>query len=234
MLFRSGKQFIDLIPLMDGQVWTGIAAASLLAFFAFVGFEDIANVVEEVKNPVKTLPRAIILTLVISTALYLAVVSVVVLAVPMEKLSKSVAPLSLLFENASPTTRNTFIVIAIIATVNGVLIQMIMASRVIYGLASQGSLPKVFAHINQVTHTPIVATVVVVAIVLVLANFFPVAELAKTTSKIVLVVFVLVNASLLRVKWVNKDQEGQFFKVPVWVPVMGIFLSIAMLAAGFL
>ena len=127
---------------MDGQVWTGIAAASLLAFFAFVGFEDIANVVEEVKNPVKTLPRAIILTLVISTALYLAVVSVVVLAVPMEKLSKSVAPLSLLFENASPTTRNTFIVIAIIATVNGVLIQMIMASRVIYGLASQGSLDR--------------------------------------------------------------------------------------------
>jgi len=224
----EGKQFIDLIPVMDGQVWTGIAAASLLAFFAFVGFEDIANVVEEVKNPVKTLPRAIILTLVISTALYLAVVSVVVLSVPMEKLSKSVAPLSLLFENAGPTTRNTFIVIAIIATVNGVLIQMIMASRVLYGLASQGSLPKVFAHINQGTHTPIVATVVVVAIVLVLANFFPVAELAKTTSKIVLIVFVL------RVKWLNKDQAGKFFRVPVWVPVVGILLSIAMLAAGFI
>ncbi len=230
----EGKQFIDLIPVMDSQVWTGIAAASLLAFFAFVGFEDIANVVEEVKNPVKTLPSAIILTLVISTALYLAVVSVVVLSVPMEKLSKSVAPLSLLFENAGPATRNTFIVIAIIATVNGVLIQMIMASRVLYGLGSQGSLPKVFAHINQVTHTPIVATVVVVGIVLALANFFPVAELAKTTSKIVLVIFVLVNASLLRVKWLNKDQEERFFRVPVWVPVVGILLSIAMLAAGFL
>ncbi len=224
----------DLIPTMNGQVWQSIAAASLLAFFAFVGFEDIANVVEEVKNPVKSLPWAIILTLVIATVLYLAVVSVVVLGVPMDKLSKSAAPLSLLFENASPATRNAFTAIAIIATINGVLVQMIMASRVLYGLAGQGSLPKVFARVNQVTHTPVIATTAIAAIILILANFFPVAELAKTTSKIVLIVFVLINAALLRIKWLDRDHPENFFRVPIWVPAAGVVVSIAMLLAGFL
>ena len=80
-------QVDKLIPPFDPTVWSGIFSASLLAFFAFVGFEDIANVAEEVKDPRRTMPWAIFLTLTISTLIYIVVVAVVVLAVPMDKLT---------------------------------------------------------------------------------------------------------------------------------------------------
>ncbi|MGY8958041.1 MAG: amino acid permease, partial [Alphaproteobacteria bacterium] len=82
----------SLIPPFETAAWSGIFAAGLLAFFAFVGFEDMANVAEEVKQPAKTLPRGIILTLIIATIVYLVVVSVVVLVVPMSLLVGSAAP----------------------------------------------------------------------------------------------------------------------------------------------
>ncbi|MCF6343939.1 MAG: amino acid permease [Devosiaceae bacterium] len=201
-----------LIPPLEMGAWGGIVSAGLLAFFAFVGFEDIANVAEEVKNPRKNMPRAIIFTLIAATALYLAVVSVVILIVPMDRLSQSVAPLALVFENASDTTKGAFNIIAVIATINGVLIQMIMASRVLYGLAKQGRLPKQLAIINKKTHTPIIATAIVVAIILVLALFLPIAQLAQMTSQIVLVVFMLVNLSLIGLNYSGSHQKKKYLK----------------------
>ncbi|MHA1166128.1 MAG: APC family permease [Alphaproteobacteria bacterium] len=221
-----------LVPPFEVGAWTGILSASLLAFFAFIGFEDIANVAEEVKQPRKTLPKAIILTLLITTLIYFAVVSVVVLVVPMNTLSVSTAPLALIFEQAGSRAGNLFIVIAVVATVNGVLIQMIMASRVLYGLASQGSLPGVLAYINPVTRTPLVATALVVAIILVLALALPITELAETTSRIVLCVFMLVNLALLRLKWSGRDADDDVFQVPMWVPIMGFVTSLLLLLAG--
>ncbi|MDP6830903.1 MAG: amino acid permease, partial [Alphaproteobacteria bacterium] len=179
----------NLVPPFEAGAWSGILAAGLLAFFAFVGFEDIANVAEEVKQPGRTLPRGIILTLIIATLIYFTVVSVVVLVVPMHDLVGSAAPLALIFETAGPGISMLFSVIAIIATVNGALIQVIMASRVLYGLAAQGNLPQVLAKVNGVTHTPLLATALVVAIIFVLAYFLPIGELAEMTSTIVLVVF---------------------------------------------
>ncbi len=224
----------NLVPPFEITAWVGISSASLLAFFAFVGFEDIANVAEEVKEPRTTLPRAIILTLVIATAMYIAVVSVVVLTVPMSALTTSTAPLALIFEKTGSTTSGMFDIIASIATINGVLIQMIMASRVLYGLASRGSLPSVLSYINPATRTPLAATALVVAIIFVLAFFLPITELAETTSKIVLVVFVLVNLALLRLKWSEEIPPDNVFQVPVWVPVMGCVTSVLLFLAGSL
>ncbi len=223
-----------LIPPLEMGAWTGIASAGLLAFFAFVGFEDMANVAEEVKNPRKNMPRAIILTLVIATVIYLAVVSVAILIVPMDVLRQSSAPLILIFDNAGDTTKGIFNAIAAIATINGVLIQMIMASRVLYGLASQGNLPKKIAYIHPVTRTPLVATGLIVAIILVLALFLPIAELAETTSLIVLTVFMSVNLALIRIKLSDTPPEGDFFKVPLWVPAFGFLTSLLLLVSGFM
>ena len=223
-----------LIPPFEMAAWAGISSAGLLAFFAFVGFEDIVNVAEEVKQPGNTLPRAIILTLTIATLAYIVVVSVVVLTVPMNTLSTSAAPLALMFEEAGGATGSLFDVIASIATINGVLIQMIMASRVLYGLASQGSLPSAIAYINPVTRTPLVATALVVVIIFILAFFLPITELAETTSKIVLTVFIFVNLALLRLKWSGKAPAGDVFQVPFWVPVMGCVTSTLLLLAGSL
>lgn len=228
------SQLVTIIPPFEKEVWLGIFSASLLAFFAFIGFEDMANVAEEVKDPRGTMPWAIILTLLISTIIYCLVVAVVVLAVPMNILTQSSAPLALIFEQAGDTSANLFNGIAIIATLNGVLIQIIMASRIIYGLAKQNNLPQAFAEVNSVTQTPLKATIVVVSLVLVLALFFPIADLAKATSVVVLIVFSLVNLALLQIKRKPAPKEKTYFEVSKWIPIIGLISSVTLLFTGFL
>ena len=205
-----------------------------MAFFAFVGFEDIANVAEEVVEPHKTLPWGIILTLFVATIAYFMVVSVVVLIVPMADLSDSAAPLALIFEKSGNATSGIFHLIAIVATTNGVLIQIIMASRVIYGLAKQQNLPSFLATVHPVTRTPLIATAVIVALVLIFATLLPIDRLAQATSTIVLIVFFLVNLSLIRLKMTNEKPLGNVFVVPIWVPVLGVISSAALLVTGLL
>jgi APA family basic amino acid/polyamine antiporter len=227
-----------IFPPSTADAWTGIAAAGLLAFFAFIGFEGIANVAEEAVDPGRTMPRAILATLAIATLLYVAVVGAVVLAVPIETLSGSSAPLALVFEDADPAVGTVFIAVAVFATVNGVLVQMIMSSRVLYGLAAQGSLPSwlganQLSRVAATTRTPLVATGAVVTAVLVLALVFPIAGLAEATAVIVLVVFVLVNLALLQLKRRPETMQPPAFRVPVWVPAVGAFSSAALLCADF-
>ncbi|MDJ0643911.1 MAG: APC family permease [Erythrobacter sp.] len=212
--------------------WIGIGSATLLAFFAFIGFEDMANVAEEVKDPTRTFPRAVILTLAITTVLYVATTVAVVTTVPMERLAGSAAPLSLVFQSAPPALRDGFSAIAVIATVNGILIQIIMASRVIFGLADRGFLPRPLAHIAARTRTPAAATGLVMAIVIVLSQAFPIKALAESTSQIVLVTFALVNLALVRMKWRNDVPTSAYFKVPAILPITGSVLSLALLLAA--
>lgn len=236
--FASNPDLISdlpkLVPPMELASWTGVFAASLLAFFAFIGFEDIANVAEEVKNPHRTMPWAIFLTLSIATLVYVAVVSVVVLSVPMETLATSNAPLGLIFDQSSSHIVNLFKVIAVVATLNGVLIQMIMASRILYGLASKGELPKILATIHPQTRTPVVATLLIVGVILVLALFLPITRLGETTSQIVLVVFSLVNLSLIRLKMRGDPVPEEVFQIPAFIPVIGLVTCVGLLLSGLL
>jgi basic amino acid/polyamine antiporter, APA family len=125
----------------DTAVFSGIAFVSLLVFFAFIGFEVLANVVEEAKVPHRDIPRAMVLTLLISTILYVAVAAIAVTAVPVERLSSSPAPLSMVFREVAGISPGTISAIAIVATLNTILAQMTMAARVVYGMARQGDLP---------------------------------------------------------------------------------------------
>jgi len=219
-------------PLFDTAIWAGIFGASLLAFFAFVGFEDLVNVAEETQAPAKTLPRAIFVTLGVSTLLYFLVSSIAVLLVPVDELSTSKAPLGLVFEHATGLTPRMMSAIAVVATLNGVVIQMIMASRVIYGLSKQGSLPPVLGSVHPLTHTPLIATALVVAAILVLALTFPLEGLAEMTSRIALSVFTLVNLALLRVKLRGDPAPADTFIVWTWVPVAGAISCVLLLIAG--
>ncbi len=187
-------------PPFEIAALSGIAYASLLAFFAFIGFEDLANVVEEVKVPHRDLPRAMVLTLVITTILYIAVAAIAVTAVPVERLAASQAPLSLVFRAVAGVSPLTISAIAIVATLNTILAQITMAARVIYGLARQGDLPRFAGHVHPKTATPIVATAIVVIATMVLALFVPFERLAEGTSLATLLVFALVNLSLLRLR----------------------------------
>jgi len=228
-----GVDVVDMIPPVVGGHWIGIGAASLLAFFAFVGLEDMANVTEEVKDPVTTMPKAIILTLVLATVLYIATTISVLVSVPLNTLTTGTAPLTLVFEMAPDRVKQGFGIVAIVATVNGVLIQMIMASRVLYGLSDRGHLPAFMAIVSPRTRTPVVATIVVAGVIAVLSTSMPIDALAEWTSQIVLFVFVMVNLSLIRLKMVGQ-KDGDYFQVPIVVPVMGVISSIALFSTVFL
>lgn len=230
---RAGVPAMELLPPLQGGHWTGIVGATVLAFFAFIGFEDMVNVAEEVENPRRTIPRAIIYTLVIATILYLATCIAVLLSVPMETLAVSSAPLTLVFAGAPDAVQIGFAAIAVVATVNGVLIQMIMVSRVIYGMADRGRLPTIFARLSPRTRTPSVATAFVAVCILGLGLFLPIERLAEWTSQIVLGVFVAVNLSLVAIKR-RAEPASDHFSVPVLVPVCGLLTSIALLVSSLL
>jgi len=221
-------------PPLEASVLSGIAYASLLAFFAFIGFEDLANVVEEAKVPHRDIPRAMVLTLVISTALYLAVAAIAVLAVPVERLAASPAPLSLVFRALASVSPSTISAIAIVATLNTILAQMTMAARVVYGMAKQGDLPHIAGHVHPKTATPLIATALIVAATLLLALLVPFERLAEGTSLATLVVFGLVNLSLLRLRHRKIHTSAPHVRVPLWVPAAGLVTCLAMMAAAVL
>jgi basic amino acid/polyamine antiporter, APA family len=221
-------------PPLNASVLSGIAFGSLLAFFAFIGFEDLANVVEEAKMPHRDIPRAMVLTLLISTILYVMVAAVAVSAVPIERLSSSSAPLSLVFRQIAGVSPATISAIAIVATLNTILAQMTMAARVIYGIAREGQLPAFLAKVNPRTGTPLVATAFVVAAIVPMAWLVPLAPLAEGTSLATLAVFALVNLSLLRLRHKGVHSGVPHVIVPIIVPAVGLATCLVMIASAIL
>ena len=221
-------------PPLEFHVLSGVATASLLAFFAFIGFEDLVNIVEEAREPRRDIPRAMILTLVVSTVLYVLVGAVAVSAVSIDRLASSSAPLSLVFREVAGVSPQTISAIAIVATLNTILAQITMVSMVLYGLARQGDLPLVIGTVHPVTATPWLATGVVVLIVAAVALLFPFAGLAESTSIATLAVFALVNLSLLRLKYLQPGSNGTHVQVPAWMPAAGLASSLLMIIAGLI
>jgi basic amino acid/polyamine antiporter, APA family len=232
--FASGAPAVAALapPPLEPGVWAGVAYAALLAFFAFIGFEGLATVVEEAKVPDRDIPRAMVLTLLISTALYLAVAAIAVSAVPVGELAASPAPLSLVFRTLAGVSPSTISLIAIVATLNTILAQMTMAARVVYGMARQGDLPGFAGRVHPKTATPLIATAVIVAATLTSALLFPLERLAEGTSLATLLVFALVNLSLLRLRHRKIHTDGPHVRVPLWVPAAGLVSCLAMMAAA--
>jgi amino acid transporter len=221
-------------PPLEPAVLSGIGYASLLAFFAFIGFEDLANVVEEAKVPHRDIPRAMVLTLIVSTLLYLLVAAIAVAAVAPEALAASPAPLALVMRSLTGASPLLISLIAIVATLNTILAQLSMAARVIYGMAKQNDLPAALGAVHARTGTPVVATALVVGATLVLALTVPFERLAEGTSLATLAVFAMVNLSLLRLRARAEPSPHPHVRVPVWVPAAGLATCLSMIAAALL
>ncbi|WP_460274840.1 APC family permease [Celeribacter sp. ULVN23_4] len=206
---------------------SGIGVAATLAFFAFIGFEDIVNMAEEVKRPERSLPIAIIASLIITTLLYAVVTFTAVRAVPLDDLAGSERPLALVYE-AGGGPIALLSAIAVIAALNGVLAQIVMAARVLFGLGKRGGLLGLFRHAHPRFGTPVLATLLIGAFVLVAAILLPVSDLAGMTSTILLVVFTLVNGSLILLK---RRAPKAPFRVANWVPVVGMIFAVLALIA---
>lgn len=212
----------------DSIPWSGVFAASVMAFFAFIGFEDIVNMAEETKAPKRTLPLAILITLSVSAVLYVAVSWVSVRAVDPAVLSEHGGPLAAVFEQATGLPGAPIALIAVLAMVNGALVQVIMASRVLYGLARRGLAWKAFATVHPRRQTPVFATAAAGLLIWFLAISGALGSLATAASTVTLLVFALVNAALLAVR--RRRAPEPAFKAPLWVPVLGVIANLAVVA----
>jgi APA family basic amino acid/polyamine antiporter len=215
----------ELIPPADWQVWNGIFLGAFLAFYAFIGFEDMVNVAEETKEPVRTVPLAILLALGIATLLYLLVALAAVLALPANELAQTEAPFALLYTQATGRPPTLISLIRLFAVVNGALIQIIMASRILYGMSREGWLHAALGRVHPKRRTPLLATALVTLTVLVLALWLPLVTLAKATSLVTLIAFSFINLALLRIKR-RAPPAPDSRAYPAWVPLIGFLTSV--------
>ncbi|MDF1644458.1 MAG: amino acid permease [Pseudomonadales bacterium] len=226
----SISESFQLAEISSSQVgMIAIFSGAFLAFYAYIGFEDMVNIAEEVKQPRRNMPLAIIISLIVSTLIYVLVSLTAVLVVNPQQLAISDAPLALIYRIAGNGDSVLWItVISLFAVVNGALIQIIMSARVLYGLANKGWLPSWLGRVSATTHTPVVATLVVSIAVLLAALALPLLELAEMTSALILTIFVLVNVALYRIK--RKDPYPVNVQIyPLWVPLTGAAVSAGIL-----
>ena len=222
----------EFMPEFHWSSLGGISAGAFLAYYAYLGYEDMANMAEEVNEPKRNLPYSILLSLIIATLLYMIVATVSVLILAPDLLAQSDAPLGIVYKQATGSDPFLLSLISVIAVVNGALIQIIMSSRVCYGMSRRKWLPKFFSIVHPTTRTPIVSTVIITLLVFIMALWLPIETLARATSSALLIIFILVNLALLNIK-----RRGVFaadiFTVPLWIPVAGFLVSTVFLFFQF-
>ncbi|HEY6801137.1 MAG TPA: APC family permease, partial [Agromyces sp.] len=218
-----GLEFAPDIPPLQGAF-----AASIIAFFSFLGFEAAANMAEEVRDPSKSYPRALFGAICTAAVVYLLIALGAVIVVPPEVLVESTGPLlEVVTASGLPVPAWLFGLIALVAIANGALLFMVMASRVSYGLAEAGLLPRAFGRVLPNRRTPWVSILVVAAVTMGLTFIGDIGTLAETTVLLILLVFLAANISALVLK---KDRVAHsHFTVPRIVPVLGILASILLL-----
>lgn len=205
-----------------------ILAGAALAFYALIGFEDSVNVAEETQEPQRDYPRALFGGLAVAGAIYLTVATLASMAVPTATLAGSSGPL-LEVAQVGPLAIDTrvFALIALFAVANGALINMIMASRLVYGMSREGIVPRVFGGVHAGRHTPLAAIVFTTALCMVLIAIGDLETLADTTVTLLLCAFILVNVSVLVLRRDHVDHPH--FVAPSALPVIGAGVCVALL-----
>ncbi len=195
-----GAPHIGEVNLLEAPLgFPGIAAAASLVFFAYLGFEGMANFAEEMKNPVRDLPKAIILAIIISTVLYLLVSLAAVSVVGWEALSGSSAPLAVVAASALGANADLLLTaIAIGATANTVLLLLLAASRALWAMSCAGVLPTVFCVVGERRRTPWAAIIVVAVLTGLFAAIRNIEQVAELTNFAILLAFAGVNAAAVK------------------------------------
>jgi amino acid transporter len=237
ILFSKGENLSRIPDILgnlemhfaDGFPIFGIVSGAFLAFYAFIGFEDMVNMAEEVKKVKTSLPIAMIWAVVGTTLLYVLVVTTMILTVAPAELAEANAPLAKIIESDGLMASKIFIVISMLTGINGALVQIVMSSRVLYGLGKEKKAPKIFAKVHRKTKTPLQATFLATAIVLGLAMYFPLIGLAEATSFIILIVFSILNVALITIK-IRADEVAPNSKTyPIWLPFSALTACLGIL-----
>jgi basic amino acid/polyamine antiporter, APA family len=203
-----------------GAIWS-VVAATTLAFFAMVGFEDSVNMAEECKDPTRNFPRVLLLGLFITGAIYVLVsISAITLVSP-EALGEGETPLLKVVQAGAPNfPLGIFGFITMFAVANSALINMLMASRLVYGMSREGVLPRVLGHVHPTRRTPYVAIAFTSLLAFGLITFVGgVPQLGGTTALLLLCVFTVVNVAVLVLR--RDPVDHQHFRTPTFLPFVG-------------
>ena len=213
-----------------GTVLLALMGGAGLAFFALIGFEDSVNMAEETRNPSRDYPWALFGGLAVAGGIYLVITVVASTVVPTDRLVASDGPL-LEVVRTDPLNLPTklFSAIALCALANGALINMIMASRIVYGMARERILPARLGAVDRKRGTPFVAILVTTAIAMALIVSGDLGALADTTVLLLLLVFSGVNVAVLVLR--RDPVDHSHFRVPTPVPVIGAVVSVALMTS---
>jgi basic amino acid/polyamine antiporter, APA family len=217
-------------PVVSGQaMWIAIFQGAALAFYAFIGFEDIVNVAEEVKNPERNVPKAILLSLGIAGTIYILVSWLATQVLSPAELFASKAPLLDVVLRAQPNFPGVvFTFIALFAVLNTALLNFITASRLLFGMSRDGLLPAWFSKLHATRATPYRTIIVILPIAIFLALSGTLQFLAGTTATLILAMFCLVNLSLLILKRREGDNDG--FRVPAIIPILAFISNVVLIS----
>jgi basic amino acid/polyamine antiporter, APA family len=206
-----------------GWFWPVIAATTL-AFFAMVGFEDSVNMAEESTEPTRIFPKVLLAGLVITGLVYVLVSISAITLVPAEQLAQGETPLLKVVEAGAPNFPvGMFAFITMFAVANTALINMLMASRLVYGMGREGVLPAAFGRVHAARRTPYVAIAFTTLLAFALITFVgAIPALGGTTALMLLCVFVVVNVAVLVLR---RDRVGHaHFRTPTVLPLLGALL----------
>lgn len=209
-------------------VFALVLSGAALAFYAFVGFEDSANMAEEVQDPSTAYPRALFVGLLIAGSIYLLVTITTAMVVAPDVLAGSGgAPLLEVVRQGGGIPLDLFAVIGLFAVANGALINLMMASRLLYGMGRSNLVPQVFTRVHETRRTPWVAIAFTTVLCAILVATGTVGDLAATTSLLLMFVFTLVNGAVLLLRRDPVDHDH--FRIPTVVPIAGVVVCLALL-----
>jgi len=208
-----------------------ISGASLV-FYAFIGFEDLANLSEEARNPQRTIPLAICIAIAVTTTIYCLIGMIAVSVVPAKQLHDSASPLLDVVRTAAPRFPIWFYtVIPAFAAFNTALMNLIMTSRLLYGMAggARPVMPRALAAIHPRWQTPANSIIAVaILMMLIILAFRDIKTLASGTSIFLLSVFLLLQVALLKLKR-DPHAPPAPFPIPTWIPCLGIAVCASLL-----
>lgn len=232
LFFLSNGVAVDLFETPGGAGISAILSATAVIFFAYLGFEDIVNVSEETKNARKIVPKALVISLVISTILYILVAFSAINILGWRQLSESKAPLTETVSSVLPNSDFLFSLIALFATANTSLILLIVGSRILYGMSSDSSMPKTFSVVGT-RGTPYFSVAVVGLASLAIAAIANIKEVALITDITLFVIYFVVNASLIALRYKFPDMK-RGFRTPVNIGKFPVLAFLGLLSSLFM
>lgn len=222
------------MPLSAGA----IAAAASLIFFAYMGFENLANISEETKNASKVIPKALIISIVVISAVYILVALSALALVGWKELSLSEAPLASAAESAFGKIGVTVLsAIALFATSNTVLLMLISGSRIMFGMSKGYALPSIFSRVHSLTKTPWIAVIATMLVTIGVISFSQgsISHVANVSVFNIFIVYALVNFAMIWLRYKKPELERPFRsplkigRFPLFAG-LGLATSLAMLS----